>query len=118
MQTILIKSIKSIKPSETGIEAEFCFPHDAPIFTGHFPGMPVIPAVYQVGLCRKIIERNSNYKFAGIVKSRFSRMCVPETPYNLRISFSKNGNKIEAACVIHNPAEKTLCSKIVLLFEH
>ena len=116
MQTTLTKSIKSIKPAETGIEAEFCFPHDAPIFAGHFPGMPVIPAVYQVGLCRKIIEQNANYKFAGIIKSRFSKMCVPETLYNLKITFSKNENKTEAACLIHNPAEKTLCSKIVLLF--
>jgi 3-hydroxymyristoyl/3-hydroxydecanoyl-(acyl carrier protein) dehydratase len=116
MQTTLTKSIKSIKPAETGIEAEFCFPHDAPIFAGHFPGKPVIPAVYQVGLCRRIIEQEKQYKFTGILKSRFSKMCVPETSYNLKIFFSKNENKIEAACSIHNPAEKALCSKIVLLF--
>jgi 3-hydroxymyristoyl/3-hydroxydecanoyl-(acyl carrier protein) dehydratase len=118
MLSAIKKAIKSINKSEgsTDLEAEFCFSINDPIFTGHFPGMPIIPAVYQVGLCRKIVEQEGNYKFTGILKSRFSKMCVPETPYNLKITFSKNENKIEAVCSIHNPAEKTLCSKMVLLF--
>jgi 3-hydroxymyristoyl/3-hydroxydecanoyl-(acyl carrier protein) dehydratase len=116
MLSAIKKAIKSVAKSENVIEAEFCFSKDDPIFAGHFPGMPVIPAVYQVGLCRKIIEQEAQYKLTGILKSRFSKMCVPETPYNLKISFSKTETKIEATCSIYNPAEKTLCSKIVLLF--
>ena len=118
MLPAIIKAIKSVMKSENALEAEFCFSQGDPIFAGHFPDMPVIPAVYQVGLCRKVIEQNGNYKFAGIIKSRFSKMCIPGTLYNLKITFSKNENKIEAACSIHSPAEKALCSKIVLLFTH
>jgi 3-hydroxymyristoyl/3-hydroxydecanoyl-(acyl carrier protein) dehydratase len=118
MQATLTKSITSIKPSETGIVAEFRFPLDAPIFAGHFPGMPVIPAVYQVGLCRKIIERDGNYKFAGIIKSRFSKMCVPGKQYTLKISLTKKEEYTEAVCSIYENAGKELCSKIVILFNN
>jgi 3-hydroxymyristoyl/3-hydroxydecanoyl-(acyl carrier protein) dehydratase len=116
MLSTIKKAIKSVTKSVNVIEADFFFSQDDSIFAGHFPGKPVIPAVYQVGLCRKIVEQEAQYKFAGILKSRFSKMCVPGTPYNLKISFSKNENKIDAVCSIYNPAEKVLCSKIVLLF--
>ncbi len=118
MDTALIYATKNVVASPDGSEltAEFMFSKDDPIFAGHFPGRPVIPAVYQVGLCRRIVERFVNSAFTGIAKSRFSRMCVPDMPYEVTISLSRNGNAVEAACSIHSTTEKALCSKMVLLF--
>jgi 3-hydroxymyristoyl/3-hydroxydecanoyl-(acyl carrier protein) dehydratase len=54
MLSAIKKALKVVVKSESAIDAEFCFSPDDPIFAGHFPGMPVIPAVYQVGLCRRV----------------------------------------------------------------
>jgi 3-hydroxymyristoyl/3-hydroxydecanoyl-(acyl carrier protein) dehydratase len=118
MLSAIKKAIKSINKSEgsTDLEAEFCFSINDPIFTGHFPGMPIIPAVYQVGLCKRVIEQEAQYKFAGIIKSRFSKMCIPGTTYNVKISMTKKENGDESVCSIYENAGKVLCSKIVLLF--
>ena len=77
--------------------------------------MPVIPAVYQVGLCRKVIEQDGKLSFAGIVKSRFSKMCVPGKVYAVKILLTKKDAGIEATCSIYENAGKDLCSKMVLL---
>ncbi len=118
MQTALRQAIKSVTASPGGSEltAEFSFSKNDPIFAGHFPGRPVIPAVYQVGLCRRIAEQFVESAFTGIAKSRFSKMCVPEMSYEVNISVSRNEGAVEAACSIHSPAEKALCSKMVLVF--
>jgi 3-hydroxymyristoyl/3-hydroxydecanoyl-(acyl carrier protein) dehydratase len=117
MRIALTKAIKSIKASENrrNIEAEFSFSESDPIFAGHFPGMPVIPAVYQVGLCRKVIEQETSRLFKGISKSRFFKRCVPEMVYIVKISLTNKESAIEAVCSIHD-SEKALCSKIVLLY--
>jgi 3-hydroxymyristoyl/3-hydroxydecanoyl-(acyl carrier protein) dehydratase len=119
MQSTLSKVLRSVKTSDDNIsiEAEFSFSAEEPIFAGHFPGKPIIPAVYQLGLCRTVIEQQTSYSFAGISKSRFSKMCVPGVPYTLKISFMKKDNEIEAVCSIINSAEKALCSKLHLLYK-
>jgi 3-hydroxymyristoyl/3-hydroxydecanoyl-(acyl carrier protein) dehydratase len=114
MRSAIANSIKSTYKTDSGIEVEFCFLETDPIFAGHFPGMPVVPAVYQMRLCRGVIEQDGNHAFAGVLKSRFSKMCFPGICYVLKISLLRNKNKTEAACSIYNFAEKTLCSKITL----
>jgi 3-hydroxymyristoyl/3-hydroxydecanoyl-(acyl carrier protein) dehydratase len=118
MQSAITNAIKSTTMSGDGssIEALFSFSAADPIFNGHFPGMPVVPAVYQLGLCRKVIEQKISCSFRGISKSRFSKRCVPEILYSLKISLIKKDNMIEAACSITNTPEKALCSKLHLLF--
>ncbi len=118
MHTTLTRAITRVTAASPAadITAEFIFPKDAPIFAGHFPGMPVIPAVYQVGLCRMIVGRFVPSAFFGVARSRFSKMCLPGVSYEITISLSRTEHAVSAACSIHRPSEKTLHSKIVLLF--
>jgi len=117
MISTIEKSVKSIKKSDSTISAEFCFSEEDPIFAGHFPGMPVIPAVYQVGLCRRIIEQDRKLSFVGVVKSRFSKMCVPGKDYAVKILLTKKEAGLEATCSIYESDAKELCSKIVMDFK-
>jgi 3-hydroxyacyl-[acyl-carrier-protein] dehydratase len=107
----------SVSPHKRSINAAFLLPADFPVFAGHFPGMPVIPAVYQVALCEEAVRRTGSYKLAGISRSRFSKMCVPSTKYNLNISLSEKGSEVGATCLIHNAEDDGLCSKIVLMLK-
>jgi 3-hydroxymyristoyl/3-hydroxydecanoyl-(acyl carrier protein) dehydratase len=118
MKQALTNAISGLSASPDGhtITATFEFPAGSDIFRGHFPDMPVIPAVYQVAVCREAVERCGPYKLAGISKSRFSKMCGPATPYSLTVSFAQDGSGAQASCAIHEAAGGALCSKIVLLF--
>ena len=118
MKQALTNAISGLSASPDGhtITATFEFPAGSDIFRGHFPDMPVIPAVYQVAVCREAVERCGPYKLAGISKSRFSKMCGPGTPYELAVSLSEENGGIQAACAVHEAAGGALCSKIVLLF--
>jgi len=105
-----------VSPDKRSIKAAFLLPADSPVFAGHFPGMPVIPAVYQVALCAEAVTRTGSYTLAGISRSRFSKMCVPAIKYDLKISLAKKGAEVEATCTIHDAEDSELCSKIVLIF--
>lgn len=105
-----------VSPDKRSINAAFLLPADSPVFAGHFPGMPVIPAVYQVALCTEAVRRTGSYELKGISKSRFSKMCIPSINYDLKISLAEKGAEVEATCLIHEANKKALCSKIVLIF--
>lgn len=105
-----------VSPDKRSINAAFLLPADSPVFAGHFPGMPVIPAVYQVAMCEEAVKRAGPYGLSGISRSRFSKMCVPSINYDLKISLVEKGAEVEATCLIHEANKKALCSKIVLNF--
>jgi 3-hydroxyacyl-[acyl-carrier-protein] dehydratase len=107
----------SVSPDRRSINAAFLLPADSPIFAGHFPGMPVIPAVYQVALCAEAVRRTGSYELAGISRSRFSKMCVPSIKYDLKILLAEKGSGVEATCAIHHAEDDELCSKIVLILK-
>ena len=118
MRSVLSTAVSDYAAAADGrsLSARFLLPSSSPIFGGHFPGMPVIPAVYQVALCAEAVGRLGPYSLAGIVKSRFSRMCVPETAYSLRIALAEKEHGTEASCGIYNTEDNGVCSKIVLMF--
>jgi 3-hydroxymyristoyl/3-hydroxydecanoyl-(acyl carrier protein) dehydratase len=116
MDIAISEAIKNTENKENTIEAEFCFSKNCPIFKGHFPQNPVVPAVYQLKLCRSIIEKNLSLYFVSLKKSRFLKICVPECSYLVKISLCQLKDKKEATCCIYNKATKELCSKLVMEF--
>ncbi len=100
-----------------GVTAIATFPASCSIFEGHFPGMPVVPAVYQIAACRHAVEHSYPLALSGVVRCRFSRMCGPGKQYRISVSMTAAGESVEAACSLYDDAENALCSKIVLLFE-
>jgi 3-hydroxymyristoyl/3-hydroxydecanoyl-(acyl carrier protein) dehydratase len=118
MQHALQNALSETNVSEDGlaISTTVTFAGSAAIFEGHFPGMPVVPAVYQVGACRIAVEQSGPYALSAISRSRFSKMCGPDTPYRLAITLAHGPESTEATCTLHDDRLKVLCSKIVLLF--
>lgn len=77
--------------------AEFVFAADSPVFAGHFPGNPVLPAVVQMALVRLVAERGTG---RGLVplrqeRSRFTGMVGPGQC--LRVELAVSGE--DGVCV-------------------
>ena len=78
MQGDVRKAMISVTGDPQGsLRAEFLFPPGLPLFAGHFPGNPILPAVHQIEMVRCAmsalvaeplwIEKISKAKFAGVV---------------------------------------------------
>jgi|GEM_PF-5515766 3-hydroxymyristoyl/3-hydroxydecanoyl-(acyl carrier protein) dehydratase len=107
----------TLSPDGRTVTADFMLDGTLPIFEGHFPGMPVIPAVYQIALCADAAKAAGPFVLSAVVRSRFTRMCVPDTRYALKISLAEKDGGTEASCVIYNAEDNGACSKIVLRFD-
>jgi 3-hydroxymyristoyl/3-hydroxydecanoyl-(acyl carrier protein) dehydratase len=108
------QSLQHARQTGTIIEAEALFPSSAPIFQGHFPGKPIVPAVYQIALCRLAVEKHVAGTFMQVSRSRFSAACIPDVLYKVKISIEETAESVGATCSLWQ--EKVIHSKIVLLY--
>jgi 3-hydroxymyristoyl/3-hydroxydecanoyl-(acyl carrier protein) dehydratase len=115
LRSTIEQSIRNIRRTANVIEAEACFPLDAPIFQGHFPGKPIVPAMYQIALCRMVAEKYYSGDFVQVTHSRFSAACVPDVLYNIKISVEENADSFVASCSLRQ--RNVMHSKIVLSYD-
>jgi 3-hydroxymyristoyl/3-hydroxydecanoyl-(acyl carrier protein) dehydratase len=115
LQSTIKQALQNIRQTADGtIEATALFPLSAPIFSGHFPGRPIVPAVYQIALCRAAFETFFPSPFVQLVRSRFSLECVPDVSYAVKVSREENVESVVATCSIKQGG--VMHSKIVLLY--
>ena len=115
LRSTVEQSIRKISQNANVIEALACFPSSAPIFTGHFPGRPLVPAVYQMALCIMAVAKYYDGKFVRVRRSRFLAPCVPDVCYNIKISVEDTAASFVAGCT--NRQGEVIHSKIVLSYE-
>jgi 3-hydroxymyristoyl/3-hydroxydecanoyl-(acyl carrier protein) dehydratase len=58
---------------------ELLVPHDLPIFHGHFPAVPIVPGVTQVGWAVELVRQHgiAAGRCSGIVTAKFRRLVLP-----------------------------------------
>jgi 3-hydroxyacyl-[acyl-carrier-protein] dehydratase len=72
-----IYTINTLQSENDGIEATITFNEKHPIFSGHFPGNPIVPGVVQVQIIKDLMEKHfkqnlllyqaKNIKFLSII---------------------------------------------------
>jgi 3-hydroxyacyl-[acyl-carrier-protein] dehydratase len=80
----------SIRP-EGGIEAVFMFPKNLPVFGGHFPGRPLVPAILELEIVLAALERfftGSALRIVSIERAKFLREIKPGESIKLLADFS------------------------------
>jgi 3-hydroxyacyl-[acyl-carrier-protein] dehydratase len=55
--------VQQMEVTDGQLKASLRIEKDHPIFTGHFPGQPVVPGVCMVQMVKELIEQNLNSKF-------------------------------------------------------
>lgn len=88
-----IYTISSFKSENDSIEAAITFNEKHPIFSGHFPGNPIVPGVVQVQIIKDLMEKKfeqklilsqaKNIKFLSII----SPVNHPQVEVSLRIQY-------------------------------
>jgi len=63
-----------------GCRAIFSFPRDLDVFTGHFPGRPIVPGIYLIEAVRFAAERSlgTAVRIRTVGDAKFSAMVRPE----------------------------------------
>jgi len=97
---LLVDEVLEVDPEEISIVARKVVAPDEPYFEGHFPGRPIMPGVLivealaQTGLicmfALNLVERGTEFFFAGIEKAKFRRPVVPGDSLQLRAKLLKS----------------------------
>ena len=93
-----IYTISSFKSENDSIEATITFNETHPIFSGHFPGNPIVPGVVQVQIIKDLMEKKfeqnlilsqaKNIKFLSII----SPVTHPQVEVSLRIQYLEDNS--------------------------
>lgn len=82
-----------ISPRDGELEAVFVFPADLAVFSGHFPGRPIVPGVLEIELVRAALERftGSPLRIVSVERAKFLREVKPGERIDLLLGFTSEG---------------------------
>lgn len=70
--------------------ASFCFAPDSPVFAGHFPQQPVLPAVVQIMMVQEVLAAQGRAsQLASVRQAKFLAPVGPNLPLELRLDCAK-----------------------------
>lgn len=77
---------------------EFCFPMSDPVFTGHFPGRPILPGIFQLELARNMAEKVLGCELAvrEIVKAKFQQPVLPNETVRAELKLADKDGAIQS----------------------
>jgi 3-hydroxyacyl-[acyl-carrier-protein] dehydratase len=77
---------------------EFQFKADDPTFTGHFPGRPLLPGVFQLQMARAAAEwvLGTSLVLREISKAKFQRPILPSETVSLILKLSEEAGTVQA----------------------
>ena len=84
-----------VNTREGEIEAAFMFPPELEIFSGHFPGRPIVPGVLELEMVRAAMERftGSALRLLSVEKAKFLREVKPGERILLSLSYAAAGSR-------------------------
>jgi 3-hydroxyacyl-[acyl-carrier-protein] dehydratase len=111
-------SLLSVQQDEiTGeITAEYCFSPELEVFSGHFPGNPILPGVFQIEMIRYALETilHDNYIIKVTSKAKFTSIILPDSKITIRIKTTDidGGIKLRAKSYV----DQKMTSDVSLVF--
>lgn len=77
----------AFEPSHGILTGRLLVPYDLPIFAGHFPAMPIVPGVVQLGWVAELARAHglAAEPFAAIVSAKFRRILQPGVELRVRL---------------------------------
>lgn len=77
---------------------EFKFAGNNPVFTGHFPGHPILPGVFQLEIARMAAEKilASALTLREIRKAKFQRPILPNETVRVELKLAEKDGTIQA----------------------
>ncbi len=106
-------------PHENDAEGHFMIPGNSPWFSGHFPGMPVFPAIGMLGLVYDTLKEYAAHRGIRLTimemkRIRFRQVLGPESPFTVFISL-KNVNGASQVFFHCVSGDTKVCDGILLV---
>lgn len=111
----LMPDILSTNKTEQSAIFEIFIPNDLAHFSGHFPGLPILPGVVQLDWAIKLMHESFGIqedRFVGIKAMKFMAPLVPDTHATLSLEIRPESGRM--LFIIHSRG-KTCTSGQVLL---
>ena len=107
------------KRAEGEIEAVFSFPPELAIFSGHFPGRPIVPGILEIEMVRAAMEKftGSALRIVSVEKAKFLREVKPGDRILLSLSFTLPGGRFSVKARALVGSEKAAQVELTLEME-
>ena len=93
---ILLPEIDSLERTQRGLSLGFVVPESLPYFDGHFPGLPLLPGVVQIGWAVELARLHLS--FTGTLSSlagvKFTRVIQPPAAVTLLLELRAEGREL------------------------
>ena len=102
-----------------GIESSFFIPGDSPWFSGHFPGMPILPAIGMLGMVYDTLSEYSTHHgihltIREIKRVRFRQVLKPQSRFNVIVSIEPSGDGFRGSFQCMSENEKVCDGTLVV----
>jgi 3-hydroxymyristoyl/3-hydroxydecanoyl-(acyl carrier protein) dehydratase len=79
------------------LTGRLCVPGDLPVFAGHFPGVPIVPGVIQLGWVAELSRAHglAAGQFVGIASAKFRRILQPGVELQVRLQPGRLGDEVQ-----------------------
>ncbi|HBP22315.1 MAG TPA: 3-hydroxylacyl-ACP dehydratase [Planctomycetes bacterium] len=91
--------VGEVEHSEGVLRAELSFPAHLSVFAGHFPGQPIVPAVYllEAATCAAGRALGRSLALSGVRSAKFTRPLAPGDSATLRAELREVAGELELA---------------------
>ena len=98
--------IKDFKVNDNQVSADIELNDSHEVYSGHFPGQPVVPGVIQLQIIKELMEKSTNKKLIlqRLTFAKYLKMIVPhQTPsLNFQIDFLIGESEIKFSTIIQS----------------
>ena len=93
----VIDSLVSVEGSDQSLRARFRFAPDLRVFEGHFPGYPLVPAVYLLAAVRVAVERHLDraLRIDEVIDSKFKAELRPGQDLDVEVEIGGQDRSLE-----------------------